>query len=195
RIYLGVHFTSDVVCGWLIGLIVLGLFIWLEKPCVSWWQKQSFPVQIILSMISFLLIIAMGWLSSLAVANWTIPSTWLANIDITAPGSTINPATLSDFFTTGGVWLGLVLGITCLSRAGGLQPDENYAKRFATYLIGLFGVLVFWYGLDLIFPGGATFVGYGLRFIRYGLVGFWIAYLAPALFIRLKLAQHSIGQA
>lgn len=39
RIVLGVHFTHDVLVGWLVGVLLLWLFLKLEKPIVSWLRK------------------------------------------------------------------------------------------------------------------------------------------------------------
>jgi len=35
RIYLGLHFFHDVLLGWLIGVLILTLYLWLEKPLVG----------------------------------------------------------------------------------------------------------------------------------------------------------------
>jgi hypothetical protein len=37
-------------------------------------------------------------------------------------------------------------------------------------------------------PSGEGFLPQSLRFVRYMLVGLWVAYLAPWVFVRLKLA-------
>jgi len=45
RIYLGVHFPSDVVVGLLVGAIWLALFLWLEPPFTLWASRQSAAMQ------------------------------------------------------------------------------------------------------------------------------------------------------
>jgi hypothetical protein len=50
-------------------------------------------------------------------------------------------------------------------------------------------VLIFWAGLGAVFPEGETFLAWGLRFVRYGLVGVWITGAAPAIFIRMGIAN------
>lgn len=56
--------------------------------------------------------------------------------------------------------------------------------RFA---IGLIGVLILWMGLRLVFPRDASFVSQVLRFARYGVTGFWVAYGAPWVFAKFKV--------
>jgi hypothetical protein len=58
----------------------------------------------------------------------------------------------------------------------------------ARYLLGVVGVVIFWYVLGRLLPRGETLLAYSLRYLRYALVGLWVSGLAPALFIRLGLA-------
>ena len=50
-------------------------------------------------------------------------------------------------------------------------------------------------GLGAVLPEGDGFIFYLLRYLRYTLVGLWVAAGAPVTFIRLRLSQspkHSI---
>jgi len=53
------------------------------------------------------------------------------------------------------------------------------------------GVILIWYGLKTVFPAEANLLGYALRYLRYALVGLWVSVGAPALFVRLRLADKS----
>lgn len=48
RMYMGVHFPQDVIAGWLLGAVVLGLYIRYVENVISWWHKQSLAFQIAL---------------------------------------------------------------------------------------------------------------------------------------------------
>jgi hypothetical protein len=44
----------------------------------------------------------------------------------------------------------------------------------------------------MIFPEQPGLISYGLRYLRYALIGFWISWWAPLLFIRLRLADQAV---
>jgi hypothetical protein len=68
----------------------------------------------------------------------------------------------------------------------------SWAKRIGRYLLGMAGVLLLYYGLDLVFgmiAADESSLGLGLRYIRYGTVTFWATYGAPWVFLKLRLAE------
>jgi hypothetical protein len=51
----------------------------------------------------------------------------------------------------------------------------------------MIGVAILWFGLRMAFPRDASFVSQVLRYLRCALTGFWVAYAAPLIFIKLGL--------
>lgn len=49
RVYLGVHFVSDVVAGFAFGLAVLLLVVKLEEPATAWWLRRPLWAQLVAS--------------------------------------------------------------------------------------------------------------------------------------------------
>jgi hypothetical protein len=50
RIYLGVHFPTDVFAGWAIGIMVLGIYLALGKRIETWLGGLTLAVQILLAL-------------------------------------------------------------------------------------------------------------------------------------------------
>jgi uncharacterized membrane protein YGL010W len=82
-----------------------------------------------------------------------------------------------------------------MNRLGGFNAGGAVWKRILRFVLGLVGVLVFYLGLDLLFgliaPDAQTLLPFVLRYVRYTLVGAWVSFGAPWLFIRLKLADRA----
>jgi len=58
RIYLGVHFPTDVFAGWAIGILILGAYLLVGKRIETWLGGLSLPAQILLALSLPLLLLA-----------------------------------------------------------------------------------------------------------------------------------------
>lgn len=191
RIYLGVHFTSDVLAGWILGGLMLLIFIKLDKPITHWLQSRSSGMIILVGFLVSLALLGIHLALAAAGSQWMMPAEWVKNALAANPDVSPNPFSVEGAFTTAGTLFGLIAGAAWLFRSSGFDTSGTIEQRGLRYLIGLVGVAVLWYGLGLVFPRDATLIAYGLRFCRYTLIGLWVSGLAPMLFIRLGLAKGS----
>ncbi len=188
RIYLGVHFTTDVLLGWTLGAILLVLFLRLEKRVGKWVSKQSFGKIVLVAFLISLAIIALNAAIIQANTNWQIPSTWMETAQLTAPEAEIHPFALSGTITNAAVFFGLACGAAWMHQRGGFSTEGSFLQRSLRFLIGLAGVVALWAGLGQLFPHTDTLLGFSLRYVRYALTGGWISAGAPYIFQKLSLA-------
>jgi membrane-associated phospholipid phosphatase len=189
RMYLGVHFPSDVLLGWIIGALLLWILLVCEAPIIAWLKRFQPSQQIIIALGASLLIIFLGVLARLMLGAWSMPEEWVQNAFLAAPTSDPpEPLALSGLISNAAAFFGLAFGGVWIKSRGGFDAGGPALQRLARFLIGLSGVVILWYGLGAIFPRGENLLPYILRYIRYALIGLWITGLAPVLFIRLKLS-------
>jgi len=190
RLYLAVHFPHDVLLGWLIGSLVLWAFLgWWDK-LAAWLKTQTLGAQVGLAFGASLLLLLCGFLAFLTLQGWEIPAAWMENAVKAGVEELPDPATLSGVLTNSGALFGLLAGLAWIKSQGGFNAGGPVGKRVLRYILGLVGVLIFWYGLGAVFPRGEELLSYILRYLRYTLVGLWISAGAPYLFLRLRLAQR-----
>ncbi|MCC7117148.1 MAG: phosphatase PAP2 family protein [Anaerolineales bacterium] len=186
RLYLGAHFPHDVLLGWALGALLLWAFVKLEAPVLDWFARKTFSQQILFSFLISLILILAGLTVTALRQNYQLPSAWVTNALRASPEALL-PVDRNPIFTFAGIAFGLLAGAVWIQRQGGWQVSAPWAKRALCYLIGVVGVLIFWMGLGAILPRGDGFVFYALRYLRYALVGAWVAAGAPWVFMRLKL--------
>lgn len=189
RVYLGVHSWDDVLVGWIIGAVLLWGLIKLEPVVIAWLKKHT-PVQQIASaaLVSGLFIFLLLGIQSI-FSSWELPQEWINNAAAAFPDiDPINPTSPSGTVSNAAIFFGLASGAIWVYHRSGFRSEGLWWRLFLRYLIGLFGVLVIWNGLDRVFPTGEDVISLAFRYIRYALIGIWISGLAPFIFIKLKLA-------
>jgi len=187
RVFLGAHFFGDMVAGWLIGALLLWLYLRYWEPVKTWASRQPLGLQILYAFLLSMGMFLLAWIAALTRGNFVLPEEWIVNAARASDGE-IAPYSLEAVATLAGTLFGFLAGVAWLAPRGGWQARGPVWKRAARYVVGLLGVLVIWYGLGLVFPRGESFIPLALRFVRYGLLGFWISAGAPIFFTKLKLS-------
>lgn len=191
RLYMGVHFLTDVLSGWLIGFILLFIFLRLEKPAAKWLAGKSAGFKKGCAFVVSAGLIALFLLLLSAARNWPIPALWMENARLAGAPEGASPLDPSGFISNAGTLCGILAGAAWLQSSGGYSAAGSGWRIIARYGLGLVGVVAIWYGLDKIFPDGVSALALFLRWLRYALVGVWVCALAPKVFITLGWASAS----
>ncbi len=187
RLYLGMHFLHDVLAGWLVGVILVSLYLVLERPVANWIRQKSLPFQLVVIFIFSILLIVLGLGAKSLNADWQMPSEWIETA-LQTGGAAPDPYNDEGLITLGGVAFGFLSGLAWWVKKFGFPKVEGLPiKRFLRYVVGIVGVIALYLGLKLIFPEDPTWLAVGLRFVRYALIGGWVTAFAPLLFRKLKL--------
>ncbi len=190
RIVLAVHFPTDVLAGWLIGSVILWAFLRWEATVIAWFNLLTWSQKIGLAFVASILLIILA-LAGLAFVPPVEPSQWKADaaraFSLALDHAAIRLRATTGAVSVGGTFFGLVVGAILIFRRGGFDARGAWPKRTLRFGVGMVGVVILWVGLTMVFPRDASFMSQGLRYFRCALTGFWVAYLAPSLFIRLGL--------
>lgn len=182
RLYLGMHSPGHLVGGWLLGLLLLALYVWLKPRVTAGLGRLSLGMNALLAVLAALVTVAL-YLIAAASPNGD-PAAY-GDLFAVAQGQTYESAG-----TLAGMILGLWLGLTWERRYLGFSTTGSWLQRALRYVVGLIGVVALWGGLKLLFPVEPMALGLALRVVRYTLLMLWTAALWPWLFVRLGWATR-----
>ncbi len=190
RVYLGVHFVHDVVAGFFVALLLLGGYLAWQQFGVRRFKQRIFGQRLLFAAVLplALLIVYVAIIFLRGEPDASLP--WASHFEL---------AELESFEGTIqfiAVMLGAGVGFTFEQTRVCFKVEGVWWKRLLRYVIGLIGILLIWRGLGVVFgaiaPDELLWLSLPLRFIRYTLLGLWLAYYAPMLFVMLNLTDHAV---
>ena len=187
RVYLGVHFFTDILGGWFTGALILLAFTQLEPRVTRWIAPKSIGVQLAALVAVCLMLIAVLSGVRASLNNVIDPVEWPVQAGPIDPHNANLP--ISDL----GLFFGTSLGLMLMQRTRGFEVKGPWGQRAARLAIGAIGVLVIRFGLGAIFPTEPVITALVFRFVRYTLMAVWAVWLAPLVFVKLHLADRAVG--
>ncbi len=192
RLFLGVHFFSDVISGFLLGVILLAVFYGFEKRFSARILNQKLSIKILLSLVSTLIFLFVGLLPIL-INTFEIPSEWVRLSNQATNGIVPAPFAAKGIITLAGVWLGMNIGYSLLLTSGHPMETKGTISHYCLRLaIGLSVAVIIRVGLSALFSFATGNLLHVLDFIRYALLTFWIAYIAPMFFLKINLYKKTV---
>ncbi len=185
RIYLDVHFAADVLGGWVVGAILLAAFLKFESKAEEWLKTLGTWGQVGAAFGAALVVALLGAGVRATLAGSPDPSAWA--------GFAAEARSLEAVFSGAGTVFGVGAGLALAGRWARFDAGGPPGKRAARFVVGLLGALIFYLGLRFVFPREPEAVAMFFRFVRYALTTGWVVFLAPWVFLKIKLADSVNG--
>lgn len=189
RIYLGVHFLFDAALGFVLALgALVGYAVWFPLGGnrfrhLLFGQRLLYVVGVPLG----LLLLYVYIMAQIGPPDRSVA--WAFYIDAAEAQQ------IDDIVQMVALMFGVGIGFTYERARVGFVVGGPLWQRGLRYVVGMVGTLAIWQGLgiafDAITPTGTLWLALPLRFVRYSVLGLWVAYYAPWLFVRLRLASQS----
>ena len=171
RVYLGAHFISDVVLGWLLGAVMVGLFAWAQPQGEKWVRRRSFASHVALSVTAALAVAGVGLLAASLASQSPDPPAWSE--------FSKDARRLTWLAQTVGGLLGASSGVVLLDRCIGLDLRDSVPTRLFALAYGLGA----FYLLDLAYNrlalGRPEWLQCLCAFLRFWVASWLIAFHAP----------------
>jgi hypothetical protein len=191
-------FLHDVLLGWLLGAIVLIVYLRLEQPVGQWLSAQSLGRQIAVALGISLFMLGLGLLVHAAISGITDPPEWSTQAAAAFPPAlddpAIDPRSLEGLFSMAGTIFGLTVGVALMRRYAPFSTGGVWWKRIVRFVLGLISVIVMQVELAALFPSEPEWIGLALRSVRYAVLMLWAVWLAPWLFLTAGAGRETVTQ-
>ena len=192
RAYLGVHFPTQVITGWTIGIIVLICFIRLEEKIANWIKGISVSLQLLFVLGITILILLAGIMILIFTCQWQMPRQWIGNAApyLSLDTNLLRYYSLAAVAGNAGSFLGVTMGAILMGKSGNFMVSGRWWVHLLRIILGLACMFLIYACLRMIAPGEEDLlVNATWRFLGFYLISLLAVYLLPMLYIRLKLMK------
>lgn len=196
RIYLGMHFPSQVVAGWIIGALLLYLMGHFEDRFLAWFNAKPVATQFGLAGAATTALLLAGAAAIAVRSGWNVPPDWITNAEGRLDeGEELRPVDGAGTAAGVGAFAGAALGAVLANARNAIEPAPDMTKRLLRLPVGIVVMVVSVAAVSavLALPGLSSdarpmelFREFAFTFAIFGsIIG-----IAPLVFARLSLTHE-----
>ncbi len=141
RIFCGIHFLLDILGGWILGFLLLAVFLLAAPKAEEFAGRLSRPARLALfafvSAIPILIVVPVY----LSLGGWQVPEPWI-ELARQQTGVVIHPDRIQYAWGATGILFGSLFGYEFLKSRGGWNPPADLKRRAGVVFAGTFSVLL-----------------------------------------------------